>query len=94
MSNGPAAPFSPSQLSAKVLHINATQTYKPLSSSWGWDETVQKGKTDQRFPQGQTLYTLKSPKTCLFCWDFENIWEVFDVDQKIETLPVLLLCVE
>lgn len=59
-----------------------------------------KAKQTKGFPD-QTLYTLKSPKTCLFWWDFENIWEVFYVDQKIERkrrataiLPVLLLCVE
>ena len=32
-----------------------------------------KAKQTKGFPD-QTLYTLKSPKTCLFWWDFENIW--------------------
>jgi hypothetical protein len=46
-------PLTLLQLTAEVLHINANQTYKPLSSSWGWDETLQKGKTDQRFQQSK-----------------------------------------
>ena len=80
------------QLSAEVLHINANQTYKPLSSSWGWDQTLQEGKTDQRFQQccffrPNPVHTLKSPMTCLFCWDFENNCKVFwcrPKDRKIE----------
>ena len=46
-------------------------------------------------PNPDTLLNLL--KLVFFCWDLENIWEVFDVDQKIErwlcattSLPLLL----
>ena len=69
--------------------MNANQTFKPLSSSWGWDQTLQKGKTDQRFQQ--SCFSQAKPYTLLnflelvfFVGILKTSAKFFDVDQKIE----------
>merc|ERR1719209_1019047 len=62
LSSSSCSPYPFLRLSGCV-YINANQTYKPLSSGWGRDQTLQKGKTDQRCQQ--SCFSQAKPYTLL-----------------------------